>query len=125
MLAAYGTKSLAEVLAPAMEMAKGYPIDAQTANSIERGKDRIKKWPYSKKVFLVHEGEEREAPEAGEIFVQTDLLNTLTKMVETENAALKAGKGRKAAIMAANDRLDRKSTRLNSSHVKISYAVFC
>src|SRR5690606_41384064 len=23
------------------------------------------------------------------------------------------------------DRLDRKSTRLNSSHVKISYAVFC
>src|SRR5690606_41906191 len=25
----------------------------------------------------------------------------------------------------AEDRLDRKSTRLNSSHVKISYAVFC
>lgn len=104
MLAEYGTKSLAEVLAPAMEMAKGYPIDAQTANSIERGKDRIEQWPYSKKVFLVHEGGEREAPEAGEIFVQADLLNTLTKMVEAEKAALKAGKGRKAAIMAANDR---------------------
>lgn len=104
MLAEYGTKSLAEVLAPAMEMAKGYPIDAQTANSIERGKDRIKQWPYSKKVFLVHEGGGREAPEAGEIFVQADLLNTLTKMVEAEKAALKAGKGRKAAIMAANDR---------------------
>ncbi len=104
MLAEYGTKSLAEVLAPAMEMAKGYPIDAQTANSIERGKDKIKQWPYSKKVFLVHEGKEREAPEAGEIFVQTDLLNTLTKMVEAEKAALKAGKSREAAIMAANDR---------------------
>src|SRR5436309_8103501 len=26
---------------------------------------------------------------------------------------------------AARDRGDRKSTRLNSSHVKISYAVFC
>src|SRR5690606_42007602 len=26
---------------------------------------------------------------------------------------------------AERDRLDRKSTRLNSSHVKISYAVFC
>src|SRR5690625_5808979 len=25
----------------------------------------------------------------------------------------------------ANERLDRKSTRLNSSHVAISYAVFC
>lgn len=64
MLAHYGTKSLAEVLAPALEMAAGYPIDAQTATSIERGKDRIKEWPYSKKVFLVHEGKSWEAPEA-------------------------------------------------------------
>src|SRR5690606_40148974 len=29
------------------------------------------------------------------------------------------------AIKRARSRLDRKSTRLNSSHVKISYAVFC
>src|SRR5690625_2723461 len=28
-------------------------------------------------------------------------------------------------ISKANERLDRKSTRLNSSHVAISYAVFC
>src|SRR5690625_6900936 len=28
-------------------------------------------------------------------------------------------------IRFANDRVDRKSTRLNSSHVAISYAVFC
>ena len=104
MLANYGTKSLAEVLAPAMEMAAGYPIDAQTANSIERGKDRIKEWPYSKKVFLVHEGKEREAPEAGEVFVQKDLLQTLTKLVEAEKEAITAGKDRKSAIMAAYDR---------------------
>jgi len=104
MLAEYGTKSLAQVLAPAMEMAKGYPIDAQTANSIERGKARIKEWPYSKKVFLVHEGQEREAPQAGEIFVQEDLYRTLSKMVEAERKALDAGKDRKAAIMAASDR---------------------
>src|SRR5690606_41587179 len=31
---------------------------------------------------------------------------------------------RPAAVVAV-DALDRKSTRLNSSHVKISYAVFC
>jgi len=104
MLAQYGTKSLAEVLAPALEMAAGYPIDAQTANSIERGKERIKEWPYSKKVFLVHQGKEREAPEAGELFVQQDLLQTLTKLVEAEKKALAAGKDRKAAIMAAYDR---------------------
>ncbi|WDF67470.1 gamma-glutamyltransferase [Sphingobacterium oryzagri] len=107
MLANYGTKSLQEVLKPAMEMAAGYAIDAQTANSIERGKARIKEWPYSKNVFLVHQGEEREAPEPGEIFVQQDLLQTLTKMVEAEQSALQAGKDRKTAIMAAYDRFYR------------------
>lgn len=104
MLAEYGTMSLKEVLAPAMDMAAGYPIEAQTANSIERGKDKIKQWPYSKEVFLTHAGQKREAPEAGEIFVQKDLLNTLTKMVEAEQNALKAGKSRKEAIYAAYDR---------------------
>lgn len=104
MLAEYGTMSLKEVLTPAMQLAAGYPIEAQTANSIERGKQRIKDWPYSKAVFLPHLGEKREAPEAGEIFVQKDLLNTLTKMVEAEQNALKKGVGRKAAIMAAYDR---------------------
>lgn len=104
MLAEYGTMSLKEVLAPAMQLAAGYPIEAQTANSMERGKARIKEWPYSKKVFLPHVGEKREAPGAGEIFVQKDLLATLTKMVEAEQEALKKKKSRKEAIMAAYDR---------------------
>lgn len=104
MLAEYGTMSLKQVLAPAMQLAAGYPIEAQTANSIERGKERIKQWPYSKKVFLTHEGQKREAPEAGEIFIQKDLLTTLTKMVEAEQQALKQKKTRKQAIQAANDR---------------------
>ena len=104
MLAEYGTMSLKQVLEPAMQLASGYPIEAQTANSIERGKDRIKEWPYSKSVFLTHPGEKREAPEAGEIFVQKDLLITLTKMVEAEQNALKKGATRKAAIKAAYDR---------------------
>jgi len=104
MLAEYGTMSLAEVLAPAMQLAKGYPIEEMTANNIEKGKAKIKDWPYSKKVFLPHLGEDREAPEAGEIFIQEDLYQTLSKLVETEKAALKAGKNRKEAIYAAYDR---------------------
>jgi gamma-glutamyltranspeptidase/glutathione hydrolase len=87
-----------------MDLAAGYPIDAQTANSIERGKAMIKTWPYSKKVLLPHLGAKREAPEAGEIFIQKDLLNTLQKMVDAEQAALKQGKSRKEAIWAAYDR---------------------
>jgi len=104
MLAEYGTMSLKEVLAPAMQMAAGYPIEAQTANSIERNKDRIREWPYSAKVFLTHAGDEREAPSAGEIFIQKDLLATLTKLVDAEQLALKKGMTRKEAIFAAYDR---------------------
>jgi len=104
MLAEYGTMSLKEVLAPAIEMAEGYPIEAQTANSIEHNKSMIKQWPYSKKVFLPHAGQTREAPEAGEIFKQNDLLQTLQKMVDAEQQALKKGKNRKEAIYAAYDR---------------------
>jgi gamma-glutamyltranspeptidase/glutathione hydrolase len=104
MLAEYGTMSLEQVLSPAIQMAEGYPIEAQAANSIEREKKRIKQWPYSKAVFLPHLGEEREAPSAGELFVQTDLLNTLRKLVETEIESLKKGMSRRDAIYAANDR---------------------
>jgi gamma-glutamyltranspeptidase/glutathione hydrolase len=104
MLAEYGTMSLKEVLAAAMDMAAGYPMEAQTANSIERSKARIKQWPYSRAVLLPHAGESREAPHAGEMFRQADLLSTLSKMVEAEQQALKKGKSRKEAIYAAYDR---------------------
>jgi len=101
MLAEYGTMSLKEVLAPAMEMAEGYPMEAQTANSIERMKEEIRKWPSSRALFLVHEGEEREAPHAGELFRQPDLYRTLGKLVEAEQQALAAGADRETAIMKA------------------------
>lgn len=104
MLAEYGTLSLAEVLAPAIQMADGYPIEAQTANYIESEKEQIKQWKYSRAVFLPHAGEEREAPRAGEVFVQRDLAATLRRLAEAERRALKAGKSRKAAIYAAYDR---------------------
>ena len=65
MLAECGKLSLTDVLAPAIQMADGYPIEAQLANAIERQKERLKQWPYSKAVFLPHPGEAREAPRAG------------------------------------------------------------
>ncbi|MFQ5572364.1 MAG: gamma-glutamyltransferase, partial [Rhodothermales bacterium] len=104
MLAEYGTMRLKDVLEPAMQMAEGYPIEAQAANGIERRKERIKEWPYSREVFLPHLGEDREAPYPGEIFRQADLLATLRKLVEAEEHALTEGKNRKEAIYAAYDR---------------------
>ncbi len=104
MLAEYGTLSLKEVLEPSMQMAEGYPIEQQAADSIEEQKDRIKQWPYSRKVFLPHIGEDREAPYAGEIFRQPELLETLRKLIEAEERALAEGKTRKEAIYAAYER---------------------
>ena len=107
MLAEWGTLSLADVLEPSIQMADGYPIEAQAANSIERFKDQIAEWPYSAEVFFTHPGEEREAPSAGEIFRQPDLAATLRALVEAERRALDAGKSRAEAIYAAYDRFYR------------------
>jgi gamma-glutamyltranspeptidase/glutathione hydrolase len=107
MLAEYGRLSLKEVLGPAIEMADGYAIEAQTANSIESNKEMLRQWPYSRALFLVHPGQPREAPAAGEIFRQPDLAATLRKLVEAETQALAQGKSRREAIQAAYDRFYR------------------
>jgi gamma-glutamyltranspeptidase/glutathione hydrolase len=104
MLAEFGKLSLADVLAPSIQMADGYPMEEDTANRIEREKKRLKEWPYSRQVMLPHLGEKWEAPEPGEIFRQPDLAATLRKLVEAEKQALAAGKSRKEAIYAAYDR---------------------
>ncbi|MGD8277579.1 MAG: gamma-glutamyltransferase, partial [Gemmatimonadota bacterium] len=107
MVAEWGRLSLADVLAPAIEMADGYPIEAQTANSIESNKGWLKQWPYSRATMLPHLGESREAPYPGEIFEQPDLAATLRKLVDAEKQALAAGANRHDAIMAAYDRFYR------------------
>jgi len=107
MLAEYGTMQLGQVLAPAIEMADGFPMDESLASTIENFKDKLKEWPDSKRVMLPHLGAMHEGPEPGEIFRQPDLAATLRKLVEAEQQALKSGKDRKAAIYAAYDRFYR------------------
>src|SRR3712207_1926555 len=107
MLAEYGRLSLKEVLDPAIQLADGFPIEAQLANTIERQKAEIKKWRYSPAVMLPHAGQKREAPEPGEVFKQPDLAATLRKLVEAEQKALSSGRNRKEAIYAAYDRFYR------------------
>jgi gamma-glutamyltranspeptidase/glutathione hydrolase len=107
MLAEYGRLSLKDVLAPAIQMADGYPMEDEASNSIERTKEQIRQWPYSRALFLVHPGQPREGPAAGEIFRQPDLAATLRKLVEAEAQALAQGKSRREAIMAAYDRFYR------------------
>src|SRR5258707_9889284 len=62
----------------------------------------------------------QDAPEAGATHgLQLMLLESRDQIVETP-----PGGGSPAASAAAHES-DRKSTRLNSSHANISYAVFC
>lgn len=100
MLAEYGKLSLADVLAPAIEMADGYPIEAQVIGRITAERKRIEEWPYSKAVFLPG----GNPPQPGQVFRQPDLAATLRKLVDAERQALAAGKDRRAAILAAYDR---------------------
>ena len=104
MLAEYGTLSLQQVLAPAIQMADGYAMEAQLANTIEHYKDNLAQWKYSREIMLTHPDSVHPAPAAGEIFVQKDLARTWRKLVEAEQQALQQGKTRKQAIYAAYDR---------------------
>jgi gamma-glutamyltranspeptidase / glutathione hydrolase len=111
MVAEYGRLSLAEVLAPAIQMAEGYPIEASQSANIERRREILEQWPDSVRVFLPHydpeNPDQRAAPAPGEIFRQPELKATLEKLVEAEAEALAAGKGRKDAIYAAYERFYR------------------
>jgi gamma-glutamyltranspeptidase / glutathione hydrolase len=111
MVAEYGRLSLAEVLAPAIQMAEGYPIEASQSANIERRREILAQWPDSKRVFLPHydadNPEQRAAPAPGEIFRQPDLKATLEKLIEAEANALASGLSRRDAIYAAYDRFYR------------------
>lgn len=107
MLAEYGTLSLADVLAPAIEMADGYPIEAGAVRGIRRERARLAEWPYSRRVFLAYGAEGNAPPTVGQVFRQPELKETLEKLVAAEQAALDSGLDRKAAIYAAYDRFYR------------------
>ena len=108
MLAEFGRLSLAEVLEPAMGMAAGYPIEQNMVDQLNVYAPLLRAWPDSRRIMLPHERDAEQtgtgAPAAGELFVQQDLLVTLGKLVEAEQEALRAGKTRKEAILAAYDR---------------------
>lgn len=93
----FGTKSLAEVMAPAIELADGFPIDEIRVSYIERTRKIFERWPSSAKLFLPG----GRVPKPGDIFVQPDLARTLRSIVDAEKRV--ASKGRHAALTAARD----------------------
>ncbi|MFN7925089.1 MAG: gamma-glutamyltransferase family protein [Bryobacteraceae bacterium] len=95
----FGTKSFAEVVQPAIELADGMPIDEMRAGSIARSRKFFEIWPTSMRVFVPN----GQLLRPGEIFRQPDLARTLRKMVEAEKRARSAGATRAQAIEAVRD----------------------
>src|SRR4249919_1500119 len=66
----------------------------------------------------------RRRPPRSTLFPYTTLFRSDRRAVPRRRRRRRAAQGG-APGRPADERADRKSTRLNSSHVKISYAVFC
>jgi gamma-glutamyltranspeptidase/glutathione hydrolase len=96
-LARHGRLSMAEVLAPSIELADGFPVYPRLARAIAMLAERLRQWPSSLKVFMP----KGRPPLVGELLVQGDLGALFRRLVEVEKANV--SKGRAAAIMAARD----------------------
>ena len=92
----FGTKTLGEVMQPAIELADGFPIDELRVEYIKTRAPIFSQWPDAKRVFLPG----GEVPKVGDIFVQADLARTLREIV---NAEKRARGNRHTGLMAARD----------------------
>jgi gamma-glutamyltranspeptidase / glutathione hydrolase len=97
----FGTKSLAEVMQPAIELADGFPLDELRVDYIKTRGPVFSQWPDAKRIFLPN----GQTPNVGDVFVQADLARTLRAIIAAEKR--NAGKGRHAALMAARDHFYR------------------
>jgi gamma-glutamyltranspeptidase/glutathione hydrolase len=96
----FGTKTLAEVIEPAIELADGFPIDELRVQYIRTRSPIFSQWPDAKRLFLPG----GEIPKAGDIFVQADLARTLREIVGAEKAASKGSRNKRhEGLMAARD----------------------
>src|SRR6266576_2535507 len=93
----FGTKSLAEVMQPAIELADGFPIDELRVEYIKTRSPVFSQWPDAKRLFLPN----GEVPKVGDIFVQADLARTLREIVAAEKRG--AAKGRHEGLLKARD----------------------
>src|SRR4029077_13163983 len=96
-LAEFGTLSLAEVLAPAIELADGFPWYDYLTYYLRPEMERMH--PSAMRVYLPGNA----IPAVGSVFRQPDLARTLRALVEAEQPSLALG--RPAPLYAARDRL--------------------
>jgi gamma-glutamyltranspeptidase / glutathione hydrolase len=99
LLQQFGTRSLAEVLAPAIELAEGFPVYGLLRTSLAVNREATEIWPWARRTYYP----QGRIPEVGETFRQPNLAATLRALAAAEQAALKAGGDRITAIEAGRD----------------------
>lgn len=82
-LETYGTKSFADVVAPAIEYADAFPIGEEYANFIFTHQRLIQMWPTSRDYFFVN----GQPPPVGSLFRQPAIARTLRELVAVEKKA--------------------------------------
>ena len=99
LLQQFGTKSLAEVLAPAIELADGFPVYDMLRSSLVFNREPTQIWQWARRTYYP----QGRIPEVGEMFRQPNLAATLRALAAAEQSALKNGSDRAAAIEAGRD----------------------
>lgn len=98
-LARYGRLTLADVLAPAIELCDGFPVFPRLARALAAWQEAMSAWPATSAVYAPG----GRTPRAGELLVQRELGDLFRRLVAIERAH--DVRGRAAAIMAARDAL--------------------
>jgi len=94
----YGTMTFGDVSGAAIRLARdGFVMYPLMADLIAKNQDRLRRWPSNTAIYLPGGA----PPEAGDLFVQSDLAGTLQYMADQESAA--ATGGRAAGLQAARD----------------------
>src|SRR5919109_1007422 len=88
--ARYGSRkfTLAQLIAPAIRLAKGIPVEDDTADTLPRTQPRLASWPSAAKIFLKPDG---PALRGGDTLVQNDLAATLSAIARNGPSAFYRG----------------------------------
>jgi gamma-glutamyltranspeptidase/glutathione hydrolase len=95
-LSRFGTKSLSEALAPAIELADGFPMYDVLRDTLIRERKNCERYPSTMAVYYPG----GRVPELGEMFRQPDLARSLRAISAADAAELRKTKDRLKAIAA-------------------------
>ena len=98
-LAKYGTKSLSDVLQPAIELADGFPMYEFLHHYLETERKACEPYAWTMSTYYP---DGRITP-VGEMFRQANLAATLRALAAAEKTALAGGASREQAIQAGRD----------------------